>query len=54
MVFLIILDDSTEAFVFGQGWDINTNDTWFNGTGHVPPEQSSGQVSLTFNGKPSC
>lgn len=48
MALLIIVDDThTDSFTFGSQSSINTVDPWFNGTGHV---QSSGQLSMTFNG----
>ena len=52
MALLIIVDDShTDSFTFGPSdWSINTLDPWFNGTGHVSPKQSNGQLSMTFNG----
>lgn len=52
MALLIIIDDtSTDSFTYGpQNWNVNTLDPWFNGTGHVPPRNSVGQLSMTFNG----
>ena len=50
-----IVDDTHTDFTFGPtDWIINTDDPWFNGTGHVPPTQSNGQLFMTFNGGPFC
>ena len=52
MALLTIIDDTrTDSFTFGPpDWNINTLNPWFNGTGHVPPSDSGGQLSMTFNG----
>jgi hypothetical protein len=51
-LFIIIDDTRADSFSFGPpDWNINTLNPWFNGTGHVPPRNTSGQLSMTFNGQ---
>ena len=56
MALLIVVDDTrTDSFTFGPtDWNIDTLNPWFNGTGHVPPNQNNSQLFMTFNGGLSC